>query len=186
MQSTFAKRRTVFLGAWAAAALGYIGRTFSQQRKSVLIGWLHPGPSKADGHYLTSFKEGMTALGWTHGVTFTVEERWMESKVERQQALAEELAVKKPSVVVVFGTFASRAMAKASAATPIVQVADYPVEAGLAKSLARPGGMVTGLMNIAFELAEKRSQSRSRSAGRSSRVILSGPRRALCSAMAPI
>ena len=151
------KRRVVFIGVWAVAACAYAGRVLPQQKNPpVLIGWLHPGPRKAEGHLLSAFKEGMAALGWKEGVTFTVEERWSESRVERTQPLAAELAARKPAVMVTFGTSASRAAAAASSATPIVQVAGYPIEAGLAKSLARPGGMVTGLLNLAFELAEKR------------------------------
>jgi hypothetical protein len=91
MQPTFAKRRTVLLGAWAAAALGFAGVAFPQQKKPLLIGWLHSGLHRADGHYLSAFKEGMTALGWKDETTFIVEERW-EARPERRVALAEEVA----------------------------------------------------------------------------------------------
>jgi putative ABC transport system substrate-binding protein len=149
-------RRRRLLIALGAASVAPQVVSAQAKRDTVVVGWIHPGSRKVDGHFVSAFKEGMNALGWKDGVTFVVEERWLDSKVERTQPLAEELVAKKPAVVIAFGSGASRAVNKVSAATPIVQVAGYPVEFGLAKSLARPGGMVTGLMNIAYELAEKR------------------------------
>lgn len=157
MLPTSTKRRTVFFGACAIAALGWARLVFAQQKKPLaLIGWLHPGYRQADGHHVGAFKEGMTALGWRDGVNFTVDERWMEGRVERIEPLAAELAAKRPAAFVTYGSGPARAAAKTSSATPIVQVAGIHVEAGLAKSLARPGGMVTGLTNLAYDLAEKR------------------------------
>src|SRR5262245_50495199 len=70
-------------------------------------------------------------------------------------SLAEALAAKKPVAIVTWGLDATRAAAKAAPATPIVAVGSGFVETGLAKSLARPGGMVTGVNSQTTEIQTK-------------------------------
>jgi putative ABC transport system substrate-binding protein len=74
----------------------------------------------------------------------------------RLQLLAEELAATKPKIVVAFPALPVRAVAKAAPDTPIVFAATTdPVAAGLAKSLAHPGGMITGISNVAQDITPK-------------------------------
>jgi putative ABC transport system substrate-binding protein len=122
------------------------------KKRPVLIGWLHGGRR---GRAVATFKEGMAALGWKEGVDYVLEERWAEARTERLPVLAEELAARKPAVIVgaVGGT---EAAAKAAPNIPVVQArGSSPVSAGLAASLARPGGMVTGVTNLPSELSGK-------------------------------
>jgi putative ABC transport system substrate-binding protein len=71
-------------------------------------------------------------------------------------ALAEELAAKKPIVIVAAPSPAVAAAAKAAPSTPVVQgTGGDPVETGLVKSLARPDGMITGLSNVIGDLQQK-------------------------------
>jgi putative ABC transport system substrate-binding protein len=72
------------------------------------------------------------------------------------QSLAEDLAAKKPAVIVAAPVTSVRAAAKAAPKTPIVMATGGdPVATGLVKSLARPGGWITGLTNLNFSIAEK-------------------------------
>ena len=99
----------------------------------------------------------MAALGWKEGANYALEERWAEGQLSRLPTLAGELAAKKPAVIVAALTRAVRAAAKASPDIPVVHADGTAVLArGLAKSLARPGGMVTGVTNIASEVSEKK------------------------------
>ncbi len=130
---------------------------FAQAKKApILIGWLNGGSREANGHFFAAFKEGLAALGWKEGSQVVIEERWADGRIERLQPLAQELATRRPAVIVAAPGPAVRAAAKAAPTTPVVQASGPdPVVGGLAASLARPGGMVTGVHNFVYELAEK-------------------------------
>jgi putative ABC transport system substrate-binding protein len=72
------------------------------------------------------------------------------------QSLAGELAARKPAIIVAALAAAVVAAAKAAPKTPIIiaSILD-PVALGLVKSLARPGGMITGVTNVGADIAEK-------------------------------
>ena len=130
---------------------------FAQSKQApVLIGWFHAASRQLEGHSLAAFKEGLAALGWKDGAQFVIEERWADGQIDRLPALAGELATKKPAVIVATPLTASFAAAKAAPKTPIVMATGGdPVAAGLVKSLARPGGMITGLTNFSSSISEK-------------------------------
>lgn len=126
------------------------------KKAPVLIGWLNGGSRESNGHLFAAFKEGLAALGWKEGSQVVIEERWANGRSERLQPLAQELAAKKPAVIVAAPASTVNAAAKGAPKIPIVQATGGdPVARGLASSLARPGGMVTGVTNIATELSEK-------------------------------
>ena len=133
--------------------------TFAQDKKPpALIGWLNPSSPKTRGYALPAFREGMMAHGWREGEHFVIEERWADGRMDRIPTLAEELMTKMPAVIVVTTTTVVAILAKMAPRVPIVQASGGGdlVQTGLAKSLARPGGMVTGLTNISNELSGKR------------------------------
>jgi ABC-type uncharacterized transport system substrate-binding protein len=128
----------------------------AQAKQPVLIGWLNGGARESHGHFLAAFRDGLAAAGWKEGSQVAIVERWANGRTERLPALARELAAKEPLVIVAAPSLALRPAATAAPTTPIVQASGAsPVERGLAASLARPGGMVTGVTNIALELSEK-------------------------------
>lgn len=150
------KRRTVLVAAAAWPSLIWSRETVAQAKPPVLIGWLNTGSRKVSGQRLVTFKSGMAKLGWKEGSNYIVEERWADGQYARLPVLAEELAAKKPAVIVAATLRAVMAAAKLSPNTPIVQASGGdPVATGLVKSLARPGGTVTGVTNIVGELSEK-------------------------------
>ena len=130
---------------------------FAQTKKPpIVIAWLGAGRADTGARSLTAFKEGIAALGWKEGEQFVIDGRWAEGRIETLQSLAERLVAKRPTIIVTTGASASRAAANASQNIPIVQAnGGSLVDAGLAKSLARPGGMVTGLTNLVGELSTK-------------------------------
>ena len=88
-----------------------------------------------------------------HAVT---EERWANGQLDRLQSLADELAATNPVIIVAALTAAVVAAVRAAPRTPIVMASGGDVVAlGYAQSLARPGGMVTGVANIGYVLAQK-------------------------------
>ena len=147
------RRLLIALGATAFAPRA----VFAQAKQApVLIGWLHGDSRESSGHYLAAFKEALAALGWKEGSQLVIEERWADGRYARLQSLAEELAAHKPAVIVATPLSSVPAASKAAPQTPIVMASGGdPVERGFAKSLARPGGMITGVTSFTADVAEK-------------------------------
>jgi putative ABC transport system substrate-binding protein len=140
-----------------SAALFTPGAVLAQAKKPpVVIGWLNFGSRESLIHHLAAFKEGLAVLGLKEGQQFVIEERWADQRRERLQPLAEGLAARRPAVIVAVFPSAVRAAAKAAPTTPIVLVGGGdPVRFGFAKTLARPGGMITGVSSVTEQLREK-------------------------------
>ncbi len=114
------------------------------QQKAPLIGFLSTGneASVADRH--VAFREQMRALGYVEGRTIRYAYRYADRKKEQLAGLAAELVRLKPAVIVTSGTPPTRAAKQATRIIPIVMSGADPVRSGLVKSLARPGGNITG------------------------------------------
>jgi putative ABC transport system substrate-binding protein len=136
-----------------ASAVSIPRDVFAQAKKPpVVIGWLTGGSESQRN--VAAFKEEMATLGWREGASYILEARSADGRRERLPALAVELAARKPSVIVT--ALATAEAAKAAPNVPVVQaLGESPVASGLAASLARPGGMVTGITNLPLELSEK-------------------------------
>ena len=147
--------------ALGAAALGSPLYSRAQPAAKVWrIGWLNQSarPVSLDADYLlVAFRAGMRDLGYVEGRNFLIEARFAENRVEILPGLAAELVRSNVDVVVCSGTPSIvRALQKASTTIPIVvgSGADF-VRSGLVKSLARPGGNVTGVSNFAEDISAK-------------------------------
>jgi putative ABC transport system substrate-binding protein len=107
---------------------------------------------------LTAFKESLGALGWKDGGNVVIEVR-VAGNPDRLPLVIEVLALKKAAVIVTSPLTITNAVAKSAPGIPVVQVSGpSPVGSGLAASLARPDGMVTGLTNLAVDLVGKHSE----------------------------
>ena len=139
---------TVLFTPWAV---------FAQTKKlPIVIAWLGGGRADSGARGVSAFKEGMAALGWKEGQQFVINGRWAEGRIETLKSLAEEVAAKRPNIIVTTSVQATLAAANASQNVPIVQaIGASPGTVGLAKSMARPGGMVTGLTSLSEELSSK-------------------------------
>ena len=107
--------------------------------------------------WAVAFTERLRQLGWSEGSSVAIEYRWAEGRPERFAEIAAEFVRLKVDVILAAGTEAALAAKKATAIIPIVfPVAGDPVGTGLVASLARPGANVTGVSNLAKDLAAKR------------------------------
>ena len=150
------RRREFITLLGGASVLPLAARAQQQGQGPALIGWLCLQSRETGGHLLVALKEGLATLGWKEGTQFVVEERWADGQLDQLQPLAENLAAMKPKIVVAFPVLPVRAVAKAAPDTPIVFAATAdPVAAGLAKSLAHPGGMITGISNVVQDITPK-------------------------------
>jgi len=151
-------RRRFLAGALALAA----ARLAAQEKpasKLYRIGMLESVPISAASINLGEFHRGMKELGHEEGRTYLVLYRSSEGRAERFAPLATELARQGVDVFLARGTPATIAARDTESGIPVVAsaVAD-PLEAKLAASLEKPGGLVTGLTSQANELGAKRME----------------------------
>lgn len=126
-----------------------------------------------------AFLEGLRDLGWVDGQNIHIERRSTEGSPDRGQPLLQEIVRLRVDAIVAVGGATVRAAKQATATIPIVMAgATLPVESGLIKSLARPGGNITGLtFEASGELDGKRLQLLKEVAPQSSRVAVIGTSR---------
>jgi putative ABC transport system substrate-binding protein len=131
----------------------------AQQPKKVhRVGYLMPGSPNSESADSEGIRLALRELGYIEGQNIAFEYRYAVGKRDRFPELAAELVRLKVDIVIVDGgNNPARALKNATNTIPIVMMGGSdPVEAGLVKSLARPGGNVTGLTNFARELGGKR------------------------------
>jgi putative ABC transport system substrate-binding protein len=127
-----------------------------QVRKVYRIGYLDPSTASATAGLLEAFRQELSKLGWIEGKNIIIEYRFAELKTERLPDLAAELVRWKADIIVAAGGAPSAAK-KVTSTIPIVVASGIDlVAAGLAASLAQPGGNVTGLSILGPELITKR------------------------------
>ena len=96
-------------------------------------------------------------LGYAEGGNLVIEMRSADGDVPRLTALAAELTQLKVDLIIAMGNQATSAAKAATTTIPIVMpITNDPVGNGYINSLARPGGNITGLADISFELGPKR------------------------------
>jgi putative ABC transport system substrate-binding protein len=123
------------------------------RRIAVLIDGSAPHP------LVEALRRGLLKQGYVEGRNATFETRYADGRMDRAIVHAVDLVRFKPDVIVAHFTPAVRAAKEATTTIPIVMApAGAPVEAGLVASLARPGGNVTGVTNMAAELGGRRLQ----------------------------
>ena len=106
---------------------------------------------------MAAFVQRLRELGWIEGRTVVIDYRWAEGRSERVADIAAEFVQDKVDLIFATGTEAALAAKKATALIPIVfPIAGDPLGSGMVASLAHPGGNVTGLSNLAADLAAKR------------------------------
>src|SRR4029453_11210984 len=142
---------TVVVGAGAPGAAAQAAPKLPR----VAYVWLvSEGPS---GPYSESFRERMGQLGWIDGKNFVLEHRDAHGNPKELDAIMEALVQSKVDIIVAMCTPEGLSAKKFTTTIPIVMAATGdPVAAGLAQSLARPGGNVTGVSGLQLELSAKR------------------------------
>lgn len=151
------KRRQLFLALGASALAAPFG-SFGQQGKIWRVGILatRNRPTSLDSDAFNQFVLGMRELGYIEGKNLQIEFRWAEGQYERLPALAAELVRMKVDVIVAAGAQDIDAARKATATIPIVMATSPdPVVSGFAKTLAHPGGTITGLTNSTIDISPK-------------------------------
>ncbi len=150
------RREFLSLVGGAAAAWPIVAR--AQQPAMPMIGFLGAATAGAYEPRLQSFHQALKNEGFVEGQNVKIEYRWSGEQYEKLPALAAELVRMQVSVIIAAGGAQTALAAKAATTRiPIVfQNGSDPVKIGLVKSLARPGGNLTGVTNITVETVLKR------------------------------
>ena len=149
------RRRRRFLVAAMALPVGCLAQASAATKR---IGWLEPGVPASFPARRKAFEEVLRVAGFIVGTNLAIDYRYAAGKLEQMPSLGKELVALHPDCLVATGVDSIKAVRQATSSIPIVMgtIDADPVEEGLVASLARPGGNITGMVGVAWELAGKR------------------------------
>jgi putative tryptophan/tyrosine transport system substrate-binding protein len=151
------RRREVITLLGGAAAWPLAARaqpTTGMPRIAVLMGYAE---SDREGQAnVAAFQGGLQKLGWTEGRNIRLDTRWAAAEADLMQRFAKELVALQPDLILTQNTPATAAVLQQTRTIPIIfaNVSD-PVGSGFVAGLPRPGGNVTGLIDIDASMAGK-------------------------------
>ncbi|MEO7854640.1 MAG: ABC transporter substrate-binding protein [Rubrivivax sp.] len=149
-------RRQVFT-ALAGCAIAARGRA---QASPPVVFCMALATRESDAKSVAAFREGMNDLGQVEGRSYQLVERYAEGDFARAEAMLREQLARPVAVFLAPGAAAARLILRITQTVPIVSAGLHPRggQTDLFATLARPGGMVTGVSNFGEELAAKRVQ----------------------------
>jgi len=151
------KRREfiAFIGGGAAWPLAAGAQQGDRVRRiGVLMGGNENDPVAKT--WVSAFTQALAGLGWTESRNVRMEVRWAGGNVDRLRMFAKELVDLQPEAILATSTPSTAALQQATRTIPIVfaGISD-PVGAGFVASLSRPGGNLTGFINMEGAFAGK-------------------------------
>jgi putative tryptophan/tyrosine transport system substrate-binding protein len=151
------KRREFIAGLGGAAAWPLVARAQKPdpiRRLGMLMGFSEAVPTYRA--YRDAFIWGLTQSGWREGENVQIEQRWTNGNIDSTRRFAKELVAFQPDVLFASTTPATGALARETREIPIVfAIVSDPIGAGLVTSLSRPGGNITGFIDIEAATAGK-------------------------------
>ena len=174
------KRRTVLLSA-SAGALAPLIATSQPARKmyrlALLVGGSVADMTEEKSPRLKAFFAELHRLGFVEGDNLVVDRRSTAGDTARVASLASEVIALNPDVIFVIEIRFAQALKAVTTTVPIVALTNDPVGAGLASSLARPGGNLTGFsLGEGLEILAKRIELLLQAAPSVRRVAYMAPR----------
>ena len=165
-------KRRALLVAGGLAAIPAARRAYAQG-PTPLIGMVLHGTRATIGERVDALNDELRVLGYVDGRDYRSAVRWSENRPDALPVIAREVVRLKPAVIVVITVLAAQAVQRESKTVPIViAVGSGAIKAGLAASLARPGGNVTGVVNEGDYLTEKQFELINAIAPKATRVGL--------------
>ncbi len=151
--------RRRYLLAGLASLIGQPG-VLAQTQPVPRVCYLALATRQSDARSVAAFREGMRAAGQVEGKTFSLTELYAEGNLARAEAMLRAQLETPVAVFLVPGAAAARLILRLTRAIPIAAVGLHPRggQTDLFATLAKPGGMVTGVSNFGEELAAKRVQ----------------------------
>jgi putative ABC transport system substrate-binding protein len=152
-------RRNVVLSLGAGVlAAPFAG--LAQAERQFRVGILATGNRHGSAHLYAAFTRALKDLGYVENESIAFESRYADGNLDQLAGLAADLIKARVDILFAPNSPAVRAARQASVTTPIVfAVVDDPVARGFVKSLAQPGGNITGVLSIAPKLNNERFQA---------------------------
>lgn len=153
--------RRTFIGGLGAGLLAASRAVEAQPLGKILrVGVLwHGGSAEEEENFLGAVREGFVRLGYVEGKNIVLVNTFAGEEYERFQKNAAELVSAQVDVIVAVTQPAAVAAQRSTKTLPIVFVSiPDPLGSKLVESLARPGGNITGLTNVAGDISAKRIQ----------------------------
>jgi len=157
MASHIGRRKFLATLGGAAAAWPLAARAQQAERMRRIAVLMNGAAKDAEGQArLAALLRGLQDLGWTDGRNVRIDIRWSAADSDRRRRYAAELVALAPDIIVADTSPAVAALQHAIRTVPIVfaGVID-PVGAGFVKSLARPGGNITGFASFEYAIGAK-------------------------------
>jgi putative ABC transport system substrate-binding protein len=157
MQVDRLKRREFISLVGGASVAWPLAARAQQPTKIPRVGLLSTFSPSETRPWHQALRQGLRDLGWVEGENISIEYRYAEGRLDRLPALATDLVRLQVDLIFTDTTSPALAVKNVTRTIPIVvaSASDF-IETGLAQSLARPGGNITGLDQIAPELGGKR------------------------------
>jgi putative tryptophan/tyrosine transport system substrate-binding protein len=151
------RARRKFIAALGGAAVTWPLAARAQQPAMPVIGFLCSASPDAWATRLQALRQGLSETGFDERRSVAIDYRWAEGHYERLPDLAADLVRRHVAVIVAVTLPAAAAAKRATDKAPIVfEFGADPVRSGLVASLNRPGGNVTGIVNLSNALVPKR------------------------------
>lgn len=147
------KRRTLLQSLPAVVAAPALAQSAAGAKLLVLLSFFAKAFST---DYEAAMRQELARQGWRVGDNLRLEVRYADNQLERLDALAREVVALQPAAALVTETVSAQALMRHSRRLPIITAfsAD-PVAEGLATSLGRPGGQITGIANLVEDIRPK-------------------------------
>jgi putative ABC transport system substrate-binding protein len=149
--------RRQFISAIGGAAAWPLAAR-AQQPAMPVVGVLRVNANDVNEAFAEPFRPYMKELSWEEGRNIGFQFLWAGGQNDQLPVLARELVARKVNLIITFGNPAVQAVQRATTTIPIVGMTDDMVGAGLAASMARPGGNTTGVSILGTELDVKRHE----------------------------
>jgi len=141
----------------AATAWPIVARAQQRERVrriGVLMGWSQSDPQFRS--WVGIFVQAVAQLGWVDGRIAQIDVHWASGDIGRMRTFAKELAELQPDVIFASTTPVTGALQRETRTIPIVfVVVSDPVGAGFVAGLPRPGGNITGFINVEAAMGGK-------------------------------
>jgi putative ABC transport system substrate-binding protein len=145
-------KRREFIGVIGGTTIAWplIALAQTTSRKLWRVAYLYPGTidNAPDRALFDVFRAEMRELGYIEGKNLVIDNRDAGGEAERLPSMVSELIALRPDVIVAIATPAIAAAQHATSTIPIVMAGTDPIGMGFIKSLAHPGGNITGMANM--------------------------------------